>query len=499
MESFTIDHINHNAEASCVNDEIQDLRRNIPKVQILTATKDFLTATYQRSPYTKVKLSLTFPESYPERPLIVTVTSDKVVPPGLKKKLEKDLTEVATNLKGSHDQVCAVMQRLVSFVDQNKFLPCWRERKQCVDLIISCNQNANSSTADKGQNLSKSNGRQDDVKPSSIAFVDSKGKMKLRFASNKYYYSCTIVVDDGYPSTITHQDWGQACHLTMDSTNFPPKIETMLTTQAKELVRRMQDGMNAEDALQMSNPIRKPKNYKENSKDKHTVRLTQEVLKGLKKDTDTLQRVKDLRDVDSAVTQGNARVKAYSAKARKDARRTINKITDQEITKDQEQEEKEKMWQQQEKARLAGYNISEFDGTNPQPSLLSLTKFLIHKIQRLPYERCPCCKQLTLPQNPKELELLYLNSSNCKTEKEKKARKLARQSRPVRTYCGCWYHYSCLHKFMTEPPFGSSCPTDGCGRRVYHPDWPDDIKQLEKAWASEQARKREIEDAAMFL
>lgn len=52
---------------------------------------------------------------------------------------------------------------------------------------------------------------------------------------------------------------------------------------------------------------------------------------------------------------------------------------------------------------------------------------------------------------------------------------------------------------MTEPPFGLSCPATGCGRRVYHPDWPSDISQLERAWAGQQARLREIQDAGMFL
>ena len=52
---------------------------------------------------------------------------------------------------------------------------------------------------------------------------------------------------------------------------------------------------------------------------------------------------------------------------------------------------------------------------------------------------------------------------------------------------------------MTEPPFGATCATVDCGRRVFHPNWPSDIKQMEKAWAMKQARAREIEDAAMFL
>ena len=52
---------------------------------------------------------------------------------------------------------------------------------------------------------------------------------------------------------------------------------------------------------------------------------------------------------------------------------------------------------------------------------------------------------------------------------------------------------------MTEPPFGNACPTEGCGRRVFHPDWPDDIKTLDRAWSALKARKREIEDISMLF
>ena len=48
---------------------------------------------------------------------------------------------------------------------------------------------------------------------------------------------------------------------------------------------------------------------------------------------------------------------------------------------------------------------------------------------------------------------------------------------------------------MTEPPFGAKCNT--CGERVYHPDWPDNIQALERAWAAKQAKLREIDDVAM--
>jgi hypothetical protein len=257
----------------------------------------------------------------------------------------------------------------------------------------------------------------------------------------------------------------------------------------------MQDGMSSDQALHMSNPIRLPTNFQELKLDEVQVRLTQEAVKSLKVDTDALSRTRDLRNINSATKQGDARVKAFSAKERKEARRAINKLAQTERGKDKALEEKDKEWQLEEQARLAGYSISEHDGSNPQPSLFSLVSFLVTKIQNLPKEICPFCGELALPSDPEKLKLLYVPSTECNNVKEKRERKAARAMRPIRTYDGSWYHQTCLNKFMTEPPFGIK----ECGRRVYHPDWPDDVKQRERAWASQQARLREIEDAGMFF
>ena len=436
-------------------EEIEDLKKNFPKpIDIQAATLDFLTFSYERTKnkYTRVKATLTFPEDYPSHALIVNIM---LLPPGLQKKLERELGELAREL-APNAQVEAVVQRLVGFIDTNIFVPCWRELRKIVDLL------------------------KDDTE-STIALQDTKGLIRLRLASGHYYYACSITINPGYPSTTTHQEWGTACKLRMSGTNFPPKIESLLTLQAKELVRRMQDGMSADQALRMSNPIQAP----EDTPDKKHVAptITTDTLKGLQHDMETMARVRDLREVNAATQEGNARLKAHAAKERKDARRTIGKITSQEIAKDEE-------WQKQEQARMESYAIQ--DTGDPQPSLLSLVTFLRTKIQRLPEELCPVCKELTLPSDPDALLALYEGKND-----NKQARKQARRKRPIRTYCGCWYHYECLDKFMTEPPFGAECPTDG--RRVYHPDWPADMKELERAWAKKQARQREIDDAAMFL
>lgn len=41
------------------------------------------------------------------------------------------------------------------------------------------------------------------------------------------------------------------------------------------------------------------------------------------------------------------------------------------------------------------------------------------------------------------------------------------------------------------------CPL--CEHRVYHPDWPQTRKQLEKAWANRQAKSREIGEVRDFF
>lgn len=49
--------------------------------------------------------------------------------------------------------------------------------------------------------------------------------------------------------------------------------------------------------------------------------------------------------------------------------------------------------------------------------------------------------------------------------------------------------------YNTQPP--QDCPR--CKHRVYHPDWPQDVKQLEKAWANRQAKRREVSEVRDFF
>lgn len=63
---------------------------------------------------------------------------------------------------------------------------------------------------------------------------------------------------------------------------------------------------------------------------------------------------------------------------------------------------------------------------------------------RLPKEACQVCKKPVLPNAPAKAAK-YLDSDDHK-------------KRPERVYCGHWYHYSCLDKYLTRPPFLKMCP-----------------------------------------
>eukprot|EP00571_Detonula_confervacea_P001435 CAMPEP_0172323434 /NCGR_PEP_ID=MMETSP1058-20130122/48732_1 /TAXON_ID=83371 /ORGANISM="Detonula confervacea, Strain CCMP 353" /LENGTH=483 /DNA_ID=CAMNT_0013039429 /DNA_START=76 /DNA_END=1527 /DNA_ORIENTATION=- len=479
---------------SSISEEISEAKNLFPSVRVITATHSFLIATYERSPYTRMKMTLTFPEGYPSHSLIVNIDQDAVVPPGLKKKLEKEMNSLASQKaeRAQFDQIRYVWEHMVSFIDGNLFVPCWKELKKCVDLV----QNSNAPTKTTAN-----------TKQSTLSIVsESKGKIRLTLHNEAYYYKCTITIDPAYPD-YSAATGGKSCLLQVQSTNFPSPIETMLTTQAQEIVRRMQEGLSSERALNMSNPIKVPKDFHLNTaefKEGNMSRLTNETIQNIKHDTEALKRVSDLHNKEASAVRapGGYVNKKALAKERKDARRTIHKITEAERAADLKAEEKEREWKLEEKKRLVGYydlyDVPAGGTIVPQPSLFVLVTFLVDRVKGLVLQQCPCCEKRVLPVNPDELNSMYVSSS-MSTNKDKQASKLKKKMIPMHTYCGCWYHKSCLHTFITEPPFGLECPTINCGKRVFHPHWPGDIKQMERDWAARQARMREVEDAMMFL
>ena len=345
------------------------------------------------------------------------------VVPGLKRKLEKELGDTAkqqSNTEGTRSTtfagIDAVIQRLIKFMDSNLFVPCWKELRQVVELINS--------------------GKNDTVR-----LNETKGLIRftLNSKNGKYHYKGSITVDPLYPNTTELLNYGKPCNLKMESTNLPSSIETLITQQAQELVRRLQDGMQVQHARSMSNPVHLP-----------------------------------ITNIESSSSKG----------------RNKNGRDDSELTAEQ-------IWQRNEVARLKMYGIphGSYDGSNPQQSLLSLVTFLRETIQTLPTEKCPICEDRILPTEPSELSSLFKVKVDAKT----KRRRPIRTHCGHWYHLGCLDKAMNEPPFGIE----QTCTGIGdiaCERPLYHPNWSfEDAHERERIYNQRQAREREIADAADFF
>jgi len=210
-------------------EESQSWKQGVPKsIQVVTATPQFLTFKYERTPYVKAKVTFTFPENYPAVPLIVTLEQ---LPPGLIKKLMREMEDVA-KAHLSKPQIQPVAQHLTNFLDTNLFVPCWKELRKIVD------QAKDSNTLSIG------------------SLQETKGAIRFQLTNGEYAYEGKMMVNPGYPSTTNLDD---PLQLQTMKSNFPKHVlEMVVEKQVKNFLRNMQDGMKQENAWLKGNPIKHP-------------------------------------------------------------------------------------------------------------------------------------------------------------------------------------------------------------------------------------------------
>ena len=211
------------------------------------------------------------------------------------------------------------------------------------------------------------------------------------------------------------------------------------------------------------------------------VRMTNNYVLGLKHDVAFLKKAADLKQVDAGYNKQLHKYD-YSTATRRAARRELKKLSLNEFEAEKRREEEEvRLLEKQQLEAIGGQNER-----TPGRSLKHVCAYLLENfIQKLPSSTSPTSGRKVFPENPENLKQMM-------TKKSKR--------RPVRASCGCWFIYEDLDKFLTEPPFGKHCPTESChGARVFHKDWPSDIKKLEKSWAMKKAREREISEISDFF
>ena len=104
-------------------------------------------------------------------------------------------------------------------------------------------------------------------------------------------------------------------------------------------------------------------------------------------------------------------------------------------------------------------------------------------VSRLSSAQCQACHTAVLPSQA---------ARTASTAAGGKKKRGAKNMKHIRANCGHWLHHYCLDVMLTTPPFLHQCTVGSCQRKVGHPDWSDDIKQLERAWLLEEAKKREL-------
>lgn len=410
----------------------------LPPAAIQTITADCLTVIIIRTPYARIQLRVLYGPNYPNEPPIVELASPTLPMPLLRNKERECTDKCREEANIGKAQFQLIYDHLHNFIHSNMFVPCWKEMKQIATLVEG-----------KGQ----------------IGVDEKEGVIQLRMKCNNYKQNIKLKVPYNYPV--------EGVQIEFLASNFPQDIQIMFKGQVDELVRKFEAGFTAEQAFATSSgPIKLPTKASGESK----VKVTTESLKNLKHDVSVLKQISDLRAASTAhdskkyFTQANA--------DRREARKDLRRLAKAESEAEKEQQRLLLEEEQREMQSLLKATVSD----TAQPSLFNCAKYLVEQYtHKLPLEKCQACKDSLLAEDPE-------SESNKNPRSERRA---------MRTFCGHWLHWNCLNNWLISPPFVRNCEL--CSRRIWHPDWPEDYKQLEKAWQSKEARKREMCDVSDFM
>lgn len=421
-----------------IQEDLSFVRSCIPPAAIVADNTDFITVVIIRTAYARVQLRVQFPENYPNVPPIVEISSPTLPMPLLRNK-EKECIDKAIENAGK-PQFTIVYDQLHKFIHSNLFIPCWKEMKQISTLVEG-----------KGQ----------------IGCDEKEGVISIRVGTGNYRQSMRLKVPYNYPE--------EGVQIEFLTSSYPYEIQNMFKSQTEEIVRRCEAGFSPEQAASVNNPANLPIGAKlaaASSSDRQA-KITTSSLKSMKHDVNVLKQMSDLR----AATQVSDSKKYYKEinAERREARKDLRRLAKAESDADQEEARRLLEEEQNEMKELLKSKVSD----TAQPSLFAAAKYLIEDYAtRLPVEPCQACRNCVFPADPE-------NEAVKNTRSDR---------RPLRAFCGHWLHWNCLNDWLTTPPFVRQCPA--CTRRIWHPDWPEDYKQLEKAWQNKEARKREISDVS---
>mmetsp|Transcript_14039 Transcript_14039/g.30167 ORF Transcript_14039/g.30167 Transcript_14039/m.30167 type:complete len:266 (-) Transcript_14039:218-1015(-) len=249
--------------------------------------------------------------------------------------------------------------------------------------------------------------------------------------------------------------------------------------QARELMRRMCEGRTAAAALRDEANKLCPADIAKGKKE-IKVDLSTHGLSSLKSDAAFLAQYRDVRGYEAR------RERRQLLHAQKKAEEAAHGGADAETGNAPELN-----------VSLAQSTPQQQQNSSAQKSVLEVLRFLANEwVWRMPQEPCQLCQERVLPAASEAGAGRPAAPHREGTSRSSEAKSAAHRE-PLRVHCGHWFHADCLDPYMTTPPFDKACP--GCQKPIYHPRWTSNKKLLEKRWAHEEAKKREVGEVADFL
>ena len=409
-------------------------------------SQELVHCVFTANRYRKVNLRLHL-KGYPEQRSPIVEMDSAYIRPGVVKKLTKAVeARIADAAKAGDMQILAAVTFLRKTVMENRLLCCMDEvRKEQKAMGNTC---------------------------SKLVTKDDSGLIRFSLANGAYKLTLELRIPDGYPA-------GQVS-VTLRKSNFPKSVLHVYQAQADEIARRCALGYSEEQAIRGSSGLERPPEKK--SSVKKAVRLDAKKVNQLKNDVRVLKKVNDLSGAKEMSKQkrlqftqsGNRRGLREGYESARRARRELRQLVKTEG-------DKEAKWAAEEQREAA--SAGALGASDSTRSVAPIIRFIARRVvKKLPQETCQGCKARLLPDDPATAADVF---------------KSANKKRARRVYCGHWWHHNCLSKVLKKPPFGmQGCPSCGPDVRIWHHDWGRDIKKLEKHWAAERAREREIESVA---
>lgn len=280
------------------------------------------------------------------------------------------------------------------------------------------------------------------------------GTVIISQSEGNYNAKFKIIVPNSYPLEPVEFKFLQS--------NFHPELTKIFTARVQFLIGKILKGYKYEL------PNKRLKKQEDNEEIQRNPSNSE--LHEIRQDLQFLKKVQDLKEQN------------HDKKMRREHVRLLKAEEVNISEKEQKQKEIEDLFEQNQ--------IHQLQKAIDQRTFYPVVAFIMKElIFRLPQEICLECDKKLLPISPPSSW-----SNNIAPEMDKSIR-------VERLSCDHWYHFICLEKIMSRPPFEDKiCLADDCNESIRHTIFNIQyLRKMEQRWLKKEERKRELADIADFL